>query len=366
MGLRAMFGSVRTVALILAACVTLPAICSPQENAPKPGEPSGARARKSFEEAQQLQRQHAFPAAIDSYRKADKQDGGRCRLCLQRAYNLATDFGDFKSAEDTGRTMLSEARSDAERAQAHFYLALALQRQGIGNHKEKCFAESCAELEGALHAHSEFAMAHYAMGVSLAYLHKDEEARREFTEFLKEQQPPADLSDRARRYLENIDLARALMAPPFSLVTLDGQHITMDGLAGKVVLIDFWATFCGPCIEALPHIRKIARQFAGQPFVMLSVSLDVDDARWREFVAGNGMTWMQYRDGTSGVRMANRFSVRAIPATFTIDADGVLENQSIGDADIESKIKKLVARAVDLNRRKTAEAAAIKAESGTN
>ena len=88
------------------------------------------------------------------------------------------------------------------------------------------------------------------------------------------------------------------MAPPFALTTLDGQRITMDSLAGKVVLIDFWATWCGPCREALPHIRRHrAESSQGQPFVVLSVSLDTDDAKWKDFVDKNGMTWLQYRDG---------------------------------------------------------------------
>ncbi|MGD0546271.1 MAG: TlpA disulfide reductase family protein [Terracidiphilus sp.] len=135
------------------------------------------------------------------------------------------------------------------------------------------------------------------------------------------------------------------MAPPFSLTALDGQRISMDGLAGKVVLIDFWATWCGPCREALPHIKQIARKFDGQPLVVLSISQDTDQAKWKEFVAKNGMTWLQYCDGGFPGRLAKQFSVNAIPATFTIDADGVLEDQHVGDANIEGKLKKLVARA---------------------
>jgi thiol-disulfide isomerase/thioredoxin len=152
--------------------------------------------------------------------------------------------------------------------------------------------------------------------------------------------------------VDRVELARAKMAPPFSVTTLDGQHITMDSLAGKVVLIDFWATWCGPCREALPHIRQIAKRFDGQPFIALSVSLDSDEAKWKDFVGKNGMTWPKYRDGGFGGRIATQFGVNAIPATFTIDADGVLEDQHVGDADIEGKLKKLTARAVEMSNRK--------------
>jgi thiol-disulfide isomerase/thioredoxin len=151
------------------------------------------------------------------------------------------------------------------------------------------------------------------------------------------------------------------MAPPFEITTRDGQHITMDSLAGKVVLIDFWATWCGPCREALPHIQKIAKKFDGQPFVVLSISLDSDGAAWSQFVEKNGMTWLQYRDGSFNGRISKQFGVTAIPATFTIDADGVLEDQHVGDANIEGKLKKLIARAVEMGNRTPAAAAAAAA-----
>jgi len=144
------------------------------------------------------------------------------------------------------------------------------------------------------------------------------------------------------------------MAPPFSITTIDGKQISLDSLAGKVVLIDFWATWCGPCREALPHIREIAHRFQEQPLVVISISLDKDEEKWKDFVAKNQMTWLQYRDGSFNGAIARSFGVNAIPATFTIDADGVLEDQHVGDANIEGKLKKLVASAAELARRKPA------------
>ncbi len=123
-------------------------------------------------------------------------------------------------------------------------------------------------------------------------------------------------------------------------------------------MIDFWATWCGPCREALPHIRQIAQKFDGQPLVVLSISLDKDEAKWKDFTAKNQMTWLQYCDGGFDGKIATLFGVTAIPATFTIDADGVLEDQHVGDADIEGKLKKLIARAAEMSNRKSATAAA--------
>ena len=90
---------------------------------------------------------------------------------------------------------------------------------------------------------------------------------------------------------------------------------------------------------------------------MLSVSLDSDEGKWKDFVAKNGMTWLQYRDGGFTGQIATQFGVNAIPATFSIDADGVLEDQHVGDAEIEGKLKKLIARAVDMANRQPQPAA---------
>jgi peroxiredoxin len=161
---------------------------------------------------------------------------------------------------------------------------------------------------------------------------------------------PEDGPDRQRalRYISQPELARARMAPPFAITTTDGQRVSMDDLAGKVVLIDFWATWCAPCREALPHMREIANKFQGQPLVVLSVSLDKDEQKWKDFIGKNEMTWPQYRDGGFTGPIAKMFGVEAIPHTFTIDADGVLQEEHIGDAAIEGKLKKLVARAREL------------------
>jgi len=80
-----------------------------------------------------------------------------------------------------------------------------------------------------------------------------------------------------------------------------------------------------------PHIQEVARKFQGQPLVILSVSLDADERKWREFVEENDMTWPQYRDGGFSGPIAKMFGVEAIPHTFTIDADGVLQDEHIGD-----------------------------------
>jgi thiol-disulfide isomerase/thioredoxin len=227
-------------------------------------------------------------------------------------------------------------------------LGVVLLRKGADNHKDENFAAAESELKTSLELRPNDAATILASGMALAYLKRDDEAKAQFAQFLKLSNPHSIEYQRVSRYVDRPELARARMAPPFRVTTMDGKAVSLDSLAGKVVLIDFWATWCGPCREALPHIQKIAQKFQGEPLVVLSVSLDSDSAKWEEFVGKNEMTWLQYRDGGFTGPLSKLFAVNAIPHTFTIDADGVLQDEHIGDASIEGKLKKQIARAHQL------------------
>jgi thiol-disulfide isomerase/thioredoxin len=348
---------VSRLALVAALLLASTAVRGAPDQA-KPGKPTDPKALKTFNSAADSEKHDNLSTALDGYRKANKQDGSHCPECLSRAYSLAIKIGRYKDAVSVARDWLPLAETDESRAAIHFRLGSALESEGTHEKKDQLFNESCDELKAALSLDPSFAVAHYVWGESLSHLHQDDSARAEFKAFLAQSTADSPLRERAARYADRPELARARMAPPFAVTTIDGRHISMDSLAGKVVLIDFWATWCGPCREALPHVRDIARKFQGQPFVVLSVSLDDDDAKWKDFVNKNEMTWLQYRDGKWTGPIATDFDVQAIPATFSIDADGVLEDQHVGDENIEGKLKKMIARAVEVENSKPAPAPA--------
>jgi thiol-disulfide isomerase/thioredoxin len=329
------------------AAAAAPVHAFAQQGNATPGQPSSSRARKLFSDAMDWQRRGEENNAISSFRKANKEDGGRCFECMRRAYTLAMGIDDFQTARAAVEEGMAGAQTDADRAMMQFWLGMAWQREGVQEKIDKDFVESCDAFKTALALDPAFTATHFSYGVSFAHLHQDDNARAQFNAFLKQDKELPALHPRARRFLENLDLARARMAPAFSITTLDGQHVSLDSLTGKVVLIDFWATWCGPCIEALPHLRKIVQEFHNQPFVALSVSVDEDADKWKKFVEANGMTWPQYHDGGSGLSLAALFGVHQVPATFSINADGVLEDQHlVGDQHIDDKLKKLVDQAV--------------------
>lgn len=310
------------------------------------GGPTNPKAQKSYQEGLDWARHHEYSAAIDSFRKANKQDGGQCEQCLYKIIQYGEDTGDFKAAEEAAQQVIAGAKDPRKAALAHLVLATVKLREALTRNKPEAYTAADREFQAGLSVVPDNPDGNFYDGMTLARLNQDEAARGRFEHYLAVASPNAVMRERAKRYIENPALARARMAPAFSVTTLNGVQVSLDGLAGKVVLIDFWATWCGPCREALPHIRDIAQRFSGEPLVVLSVSLDKDDGAWKSFVAKNGMTWLQVRD--AGGDIAKLFNVNAIPHTFTIDADGVLQDEHIGDGSIEGKLKKLCARARQL------------------
>lgn len=310
--------------------------------------PRSEKAQKTYRQALEYLQKGQPDAALDSFKKADKQDGGRCIACQNMMIRYATDLRDWKTAEMAAEELVTSAQGAKNLALAHYQFGIVLLKEAFTRNKDPLFARAHDEMVKALAAYGNFPDAVFADGRALAHLKQDEAAKGRFAEFAKMR--PADDPDRQRalRYITQPELARARMAPAFSITTSDGQRVSLDDLKGKVVLLDFWATWCAPCRAALPHMREIAKKFEGQPLLILSISLDKDEEKWKEFVVKGGMIWPQYRDGGFDGNLAKLFGVEAIPHTFTIDADGVLQDEQIGDASIEGKLKKLVARARQL------------------
>jgi thiol-disulfide isomerase/thioredoxin len=315
--------------------------------------PTDEKARKTYENALKSLHERKKDFALDDFKKADKQDGGHCLDCQKQMIKYGVELGEWKTAELGAEEMVAEAQGAKDAALAHYQFAVVLLNEGIEKHKDDIFGRAHDEITKALAAASNFPDAYYTDGKILAHLKRDDEAKASFEKYVKAR-PEGDANrQRAVRYIGRPELARARMVPPFSVTAFDGHQISMDDLQGKVVLLDFWATWCGPCREALPHIQQVAKKFQGEPLVILSVSLDSDEQKWKDFITKNEMTWAQYRDGSFNGPVAKMFGVNAIPHTFTVDADGVLQEEHIGDASIEGKLKKLIARARELQPAET-------------
>ena len=300
--------------------------------------------QQAIDKATQCEAKHQYSFAIDAYKKANKIAGGKCVSCLLQLCDLYRQTGDNKHSAEAAAQLGQIVAAPQDKAAAATLEGSALLREATAKKKRELFEQADAQFQQALHFQPDRADVLFLDGLALGRMGNDAATKDAFAKYIASQQGEPVLQARARRYLTDPALVREKMAPAFSIRTMQGNMLSLDNQQGRVVLLDFWATWCGPCNAELPHIQKIAQRFQGEPLVVLSVSIDKDAAKWQTFVEQHGMTWPQYWDNGGG--MAALFGVHAIPQYFTIDAQGVLRSEELGrGADIDGRLKKLVAQA---------------------
>ena len=123
-----------------------------------------------------------------------------------------------------------------------------------------------------------------------------------------------------------------------------GKSITPASFKGKVVLVDFWATWCGPCVAELPHLKETYAKYKDKGFEIFAVSLDDDKERFEKKIAGEKMDWLHFYDGGKWKNeLAVLFDVHSIPASFLVDRDGVIQAVNLRGAAVGSWVERLLA-----------------------
>jgi len=131
---------------------------------------------------------------------------------------------------------------------------------------------------------------------------------------------------------------------PINEKGLDGKEISLDNYKGKVVLIDFWATWCGPCVHEIPNVKAAYEKYKDKGFEIIGISLDQDKAKLEAFIKEKNITWPQYFDGQGWKnKVSTAYGVKAIPATYLIGKDGKIVAKDIRGADLAPAIEKALA-----------------------
>ena len=130
---------------------------------------------------------------------------------------------------------------------------------------------------------------------------------------------------------------------PIEVVGLDGKKISLNELKGRVVLIDFWATWCRPCIAEMPNVIDIHKTYRDQGFEIVGISLDRDKGALQRYISQNNMDWPQFFDGkTYENKVAVDYKVRAIPTTYLLDREGKIRYRSLRGDQLKKAVAELI------------------------
>jgi thiol-disulfide isomerase/thioredoxin len=303
---------------------------------------SDPKFQKAYDAAKE--KRQPFDEHLARWKKASKLADGQCIECLREMIRLQVRLQAWKDALNTTAQLQAIATAPEDKFYAAQQRGELLMLTNNGKPKPEALKEADTTLKMALTVHPNNRNALYTEGRVLAMLGQNDEAKAVFQRYLDHAGEADHFRVRVEHFIDDPHLATQPMAPPFTIVTAQGEEMNLDDMNGKVVLLDFWATWCGPCKETTPEIARIAKNFAGQPLVVISISSDRDDIAWKTYIEKNHMDWPQYRDANGALSAA--YAVSAIPRFFTIDTDGVLQSIKVGsDADVAGDIRRLVSKA---------------------
>jgi thiol-disulfide isomerase/thioredoxin len=172
--------------------------------------------------------------------------------------------------------------------------------------------------------------AYAAHALSRAYERSDKEKHAEYAALLKE------------KYSDVFpDLSVGKPAPEIILPDLDGKPQKLSALKGKVVVLDIWATWCGPCRAMIPHEREMVEKLKDKPFALVSISFDEEKQTLIDFLKKTEMPWTHWWNGSSG-GISEPWNIQHFPTIYVLDANGIIRYTELRGEKLESAVEKLL------------------------
>lgn len=149
-------------------------------------------------------------------------------------------------------------------------------------------------------------------------------------------------------FSERLEITRPLalgkVAPDISLLSPEGKELTLSTYRGKWVLIDFWASWCGPCRRENPFVKQVYAEYKSKGLEIYGVSLDENPEKWKEAIAQDGIPWLQVLDNTG--QFAQTYQVVSIPTTILLDPEGKIIAKNLRGENLVRKLEEVMKEGV--------------------
>ena len=305
---------------------------------------------KAMAQGDLFESKHKYDLALDAYHKADKLARHENANCYLKLASVERKLGDFSSALDDTKKAIKVSGDDKTTAiKAHTMRAILLVRQS-GKPTDKKLREAEDDMRQAIALDSQQALSHFNLGTILMKQERDADGIAELNQSLAIPGLDQKTAAEARKFIASPIRAREPFAPDFNFVAKENEPISNATLRGKVVLLEFWGTWCPPCRESIPTVKNVKKKFASRGFELVGISSDDDEDVWRTFVESKQMDWHEYIDLSGDVLRA--FNIDSFPTYIVLDKDGVIRyrQSGFGDAtegDLEDAINKALKRNSD-------------------
>ena len=131
-------------------------------------------------------------------------------------------------------------------------------------------------------------------------------------------------------------------APALDVPDMEGKQVDWQQYEGKVVLVDFWATWCGPCLEEMPNLKTLYKDLHDQGFEIIGINEDGDPEQVKEYLKSAGITWRQIMDESDELKLGERFEATLLPSTFLVDRKGTIVQFDLRGGEIRRQVEELL------------------------
>ncbi|HUJ32889.1 MAG TPA: redoxin family protein [Candidatus Acidoferrum sp.] len=265
-------------------------------------------------------RQNRYAEAKAYFEQAEKLPGANVAEVDAGLAMADLELGQYEAARQRERKVLELVSHPHERAEAHNLIGTAwLRESGDGPSDADKLRAAEQEFRQAVAIDPFFDYAYFNLGTALSQLGQDAGAAAAFKSSVEAAgKNPASAVD--------LPFRPQAGAPAFTATDSHGATVSLAAQRGRFVLLDFWATWCGPCIHALPIVRQLATYFPPDQFTLISVDEDYDNRdAWRSFISQQKMSWTQIWDENSDIYHSFGLAPRPqmiIPRYVFLDPDG--------------------------------------------